>query len=243
MESFFLAETTKYLYLLFDTENEIIHQSKGHVVQTPFGECVVESGGWIFNTEAHPIDAAALHCCSGYTELDIKKHLVTHMVDIFNPKKFREFEGDLIPTRVKQIQEQRKKENEAKLQRQFDYEKKMSEQREKEREILRKQREETKTAKVNNSKLLDLEYDNVELNKPEMNKPDIDEANKPEMKNEPLEKKVNTIEKNPTENILIKKQSKDETVEIFSDMKSSVLQTLNDIVQTYLPIPGDKKTF
>ena len=53
------------------------------------------------------------------------------MVDIFNPEKFREFEGDLIPTRVKQIQEQRKKENEAKLQRQFDYEKKMSEQREK----------------------------------------------------------------------------------------------------------------
>ena len=71
------------------------------------------------------------HCCLGYTELDIKKHLVTHMVDIFNPEKFREFEGDLIPTRVKQIQEQRKKENEAKLQRQFDYEKKMSEQREK----------------------------------------------------------------------------------------------------------------
>ena len=54
---------------------------------------------------------------------------------------------------------------------------------------------------------------------------------------------VNTIEKNPTENILIKKQSKDETVEIFSDMKSSVLQTLNDIVQNYLPIPGDKKPF
>ena len=53
------------------------------------------------------------------------------MVDIFNPEKFREFEGDLIPKRVKQIQEQRKKENEAKLQRQFDYEKKMSEQREK----------------------------------------------------------------------------------------------------------------
>ena len=65
MESFFLAETTKYLYLLFDTENEIIHQSKGHVVQTPFGECVVEAGGWIFNTEAHPVDAAALDCCSG----------------------------------------------------------------------------------------------------------------------------------------------------------------------------------
>ena len=30
------------------------------------------------------------------------------MVDIFNPEKFREFEGDLIPTRIQQIQEQRK---------------------------------------------------------------------------------------------------------------------------------------
>ena len=52
---------------------------------------------------------------------------------------------------------------------------------------------------------MDLEYDNVELNqpdvdktdmnkpdvdKPDINKPVIDEANKPEMKNEPLEKKV-----------------------------------------------------
>ena len=53
------------------------------------------------------------------------------MVDIFNPEKFREFEGDLIPTRIQQIQEQRKRENQAKLQRQREYEKKMSEQREK----------------------------------------------------------------------------------------------------------------
>ena len=158
MESFFLAETTKYLYLLFDVNNDIIHKPKGknlppflsmklstppdlfiimsicdfwisseiqkivedrfflkevlkfwdlrfffsktsfqkmltvrhlwsitirsaygneilltscfhwfsgEIIKTPFGECVVESGGWIFNTEAHPIDAAALHCCSG----------------------------------------------------------------------------------------------------------------------------------------------------------------------------------
>ena len=55
MESFFLSETTKYMYLLFDVDNEIIHKHKEHVVKTPFGECVVESGGWIFNTEAHPI--------------------------------------------------------------------------------------------------------------------------------------------------------------------------------------------
>ena len=59
MESFFLSETTKYMYLLFDVDNEIIHKPKEHVVKTPFGECVVESGGWIFNTEAHPIGTYA----------------------------------------------------------------------------------------------------------------------------------------------------------------------------------------
>ncbi|KAF5285491.1 hypothetical protein FQR65_LT13236 [Abscondita terminalis] len=64
MESFFLAETTKYLYLLFDTDNFIHNQGdRGVVVNTPNGECVLEAGGYIFNTEAHPIDPSALYCC------------------------------------------------------------------------------------------------------------------------------------------------------------------------------------
>lgn len=65
MESFFLAETTKYLYLLF-TPNHFIHNngSLASVIQTSSGECVVDSGGYVFNTEAHPIDVAAVHCCS-----------------------------------------------------------------------------------------------------------------------------------------------------------------------------------
>lgn len=64
MESFFLAETTKYLYLLFD-ETNFIHNSggEGTVVNTPNGQCVLDAGGYIFNTEAHPIDMAALDCC------------------------------------------------------------------------------------------------------------------------------------------------------------------------------------
>lgn len=64
MESFFLAETTKYLYLLFDTEN-FIHNTgnQGTVIETPNGQCVIETGGYIFNTEAHPIDPSALYCC------------------------------------------------------------------------------------------------------------------------------------------------------------------------------------
>ena len=67
MESFFLAETTKYLYLLFD-EHNFIHQSNGSVEQkikpTLSPSCTIGSAGYIFNTEAHPIDIGAIHCCS-----------------------------------------------------------------------------------------------------------------------------------------------------------------------------------
>ncbi|KAM4692571.1 ER degradation-enhancing alpha-mannosidase-like protein 2 [Rhinophrynus dorsalis] len=65
MESFFLAETIKYLYLLFDPDNFIHNNgSSFDLVVTPYGECVLGAGGYIFNTEAHPIDPAALHCCN-----------------------------------------------------------------------------------------------------------------------------------------------------------------------------------
>lgn len=64
MESFFLAETTKYLYLLFDTDNFIHNQGEhGTIIDTPNGECIIEAGGYVFNTEAHPIDPSALYCC------------------------------------------------------------------------------------------------------------------------------------------------------------------------------------
>jgi hypothetical protein len=51
MESFFLAETTKYLYLLFDPGN-FLHDtgSSGTVINTPWGQCVVQAGGYVFNT-------------------------------------------------------------------------------------------------------------------------------------------------------------------------------------------------
>ena len=50
------------------------------------------------------------------------------MLDIFNPENYRKFEGDLIPTRVKQIEKQREMEMERKKQRQLEYERKMEEQ-------------------------------------------------------------------------------------------------------------------
>ena len=62
------------------------------------------------------------------------------MLDIFNPEHYREFEGDLIPTRVKQIEKQRETEIERKKQRQMEYERKMEEQRAHEREMLRRKR-------------------------------------------------------------------------------------------------------
>lgn len=82
MESFFLAETTKYLYLLFDPDNFLNNDGRsGTVINTPNGECVIEAGGYIFNTEAHPIDPAALRCCydvprqdllAGYKTIDFR---------------------------------------------------------------------------------------------------------------------------------------------------------------------------
>ena len=32
---------------------------------------MLEAGGYIFNTEAHPIDPAALACCSGLSEDEV----------------------------------------------------------------------------------------------------------------------------------------------------------------------------
>ena len=81
MESFFLAETTKYLYLLFDPDNFIHNNgSHGDVINTPGGTCVIGAGGYVFNTEAHPVDLAAVHCCSAAKREEdqvIQVHLIT----------------------------------------------------------------------------------------------------------------------------------------------------------------------
>ena len=80
MESYFLAETLKYLYLLFDPAHFLsLDPTKGvNVTETldvPGGQhllrnakllkegCSVGKSGYIFSTEAHPIDVGALYCC------------------------------------------------------------------------------------------------------------------------------------------------------------------------------------
>ena len=72
MESYFLAETTKYLYLLFDTDNFLNRPANNQ----PFTEqlyydahllrsgCSLGTSGYIMNTEAHPMDTAAVNCCA-----------------------------------------------------------------------------------------------------------------------------------------------------------------------------------
>lgn len=80
MESFFLAETTKYLYLLFD-EHNFIHQSNGsvdHQIKPSLSpSCNTGSAGYVFNTEAHPIDVGAIHCCSSSVLTHIPENLRT----------------------------------------------------------------------------------------------------------------------------------------------------------------------
>ncbi|XP_034392254.1 ER degradation-enhancing alpha-mannosidase-like protein 2 isoform X2 [Cyclopterus lumpus] len=72
MESFFLAETVKYLYLLFDPAH-FLHGggAEGDGSWEEGGEggrCVLGAGGFIFNTEAHPLDPAALYCCGRHAQ-------------------------------------------------------------------------------------------------------------------------------------------------------------------------------
>ncbi|XP_074108953.1 ER degradation-enhancing alpha-mannosidase-like protein 2 [Cotesia typhae] len=82
MESFFLAETTKYLYLLFDPDN-FIHANgqTGEIIKTQWTECVVGAGGYIFNTEAHPIDPGALACCKPFQSFFSKKSSLEKLTD------------------------------------------------------------------------------------------------------------------------------------------------------------------
>ncbi|CAF3835865.1 unnamed protein product [Rotaria magnacalcarata] len=64
MESFFLAETIKYLYLIFD-ENNFLHANGEYATEhrTASGSCFLDTG-YVYNTEAHPIDIGSLDCCT-----------------------------------------------------------------------------------------------------------------------------------------------------------------------------------
>lgn len=88
MESFFLAETTKYLYLLFD-ENNFIHKHDGSESPRHNGvpsHCLMGSLGYVFNTEAHPLDIGAIRCCkttSRSSQNIMGRHLKNNTNDLF----------------------------------------------------------------------------------------------------------------------------------------------------------------
>lgn len=72
MESYFLAETTKYLYLLFDSDNFLNQPNHNqpmmehlhHDAQLLRSGCSLGTSGYVMNTEAHPMDIAAIQCCT-----------------------------------------------------------------------------------------------------------------------------------------------------------------------------------
>lgn len=72
MESYFLAETTKYLYLLFDPDNFLnqpttdqpLMEHLHYDAQLLRSGCSIGTSGYVMNTEAHPMDVAAIHCCT-----------------------------------------------------------------------------------------------------------------------------------------------------------------------------------
>ncbi|XP_015930043.1 ER degradation-enhancing alpha-mannosidase-like protein 2 [Parasteatoda tepidariorum] len=103
MESFFLAETTKYLYLLFDPDNFIHNNgSCGELIQMSGGNCLIGGGGYVFNTEAHPIDIGAVYCCSAKHQdhelllYEFQKNLDLHsLLEIKdNEEFFKVFKGN-----------------------------------------------------------------------------------------------------------------------------------------------------
>lgn len=119
MESFFLAETLKYFYLIFDPDN-FLHDQDGNnfyhtgsvfnlfpdstpdsiknqsfnsskntknsnIYQNNFIKdpsnpvtCILNSGGYIYNTEAHPIDPGALNCCQDFWNIVNKNDPFKH---------------------------------------------------------------------------------------------------------------------------------------------------------------------
>jgi len=264
MESFFLAETTKYLYLMFDPDNFIHNRGNlAEVVTTPSGTCTLDAGGYIFNTEAHPIDPAALQCCSGLSEKEIKSQIASQMIDIMNPGKIKEFKGDLVPERIKMLEKKRQEEAKDKKER----EKKIRDQL----EILRKQAQEAaaeqkrkdeekrkliREARENRSK------ENIDVNKVETNndtefetedddiEDDEDEENKPEFSSQ-KEATVPSDSPKHTE-AMITRLSRGEVltdpaatpgivqpekmVNVFEKKANVVVEAISNLVQQFLPV-------
>jgi len=251
MESFFLAETTKYLYLLFDEDNFVHNPGNTATVhRTPHGECVVDAGGYVFNTEAHLIDPAALQCCSSHTIDEIEAHL--------NLDNLSEFVGDTVPVRLQQIETERQVEAEKRREEREAYQRKMEEQRAKLRRA-RKQVAPPNGSAVNvtvNSKS-ELERDQLLTSADDHVVGDHVVGNNAPNFSETIESNGSSLH-SPTKQVLIKRQTKDETVvEVVQDdleqddsgikesadksllEASSLLETFSGMLDNYLTTAED----
>lgn len=90
MESFFLSETTKYLYLLFSDDHWIFDKGvTGDISVTPgdsdFRICSPNSFGYTFTTEAHPFPTGVLGCC--YDRQFVEENLLNKMFNVTDIEK------------------------------------------------------------------------------------------------------------------------------------------------------------
>lgn len=111
--------------------------SKGHGDAESFNHF---SGGYIFNTEAHPIDPAALECCSGASDVDIFEHLRS-VLNTDNRHIDVEFKGDTISARLEEIETRRREEAMRRKLKELELQKLIDERHKKEREALRRKKE------------------------------------------------------------------------------------------------------
>jgi len=95
-------------------------------------------GGYIFNTEAHPIDPSALECCTGASEHDILDHLRS---TLSAGNFYAEFKGDTISARLEEIEKRRQEESKKRKAKELELQRLLNERHLKEREILRKKKE------------------------------------------------------------------------------------------------------
>ena len=265
MESFFLAETTKYLYLLFDPDN-FIH-NKGNVadiVETPGGVCMLDAGGYIFNTEAHPIDPAALQCCSGLSEKEIKSRLALEMVDILNPSKIKEFKGDLVPERIKMLERKRLKDSQEKKERERQVREKIealakeaqeaAAERERKNEEKRRMIQEAREMKINSTSNGDdvvqptaEEEDEGEDEEDEAEEDEVEDED-PEFTKQSSSPTVSSDSKESHSDVLLTKQSQGETlstagivqpekmVNVFETKVNPLVSAISNIVNQFLPV-------
>jgi len=240
MESFFLAETTKYLYLLFDVDS-FVHNSgnTATLLKTPHGECVVDAGGYVFNTEAHLIDPAALACCSSHTIDDLERQILDHALDIAGSagktsksqeNLMKEFVGDTIPARMRQIEAERAAEAEKRRQEAEEYQVRMEQMRAEQRKHLKAKNaaaaETAKKEKVSSPPPLPAGPEGPESRGVGSSSPGnnvvkvnsttgLDSDQQPSF-SEKLESKQKVVDNTqappPSEQLLIQKQTKDETV-------------------------------